>query len=409
MASSSSLTAEQLAMVNEDQGPTVIGVAWFFIAVCTIAVVLRFAARLNRRLPIGLDDYLSLGALVLVIVYCVTCIISVPYGMGKHAWATDATKAWKIIRVGLFNALIYFAAHWFIKMSILAFYKRVFTLRITWFKYSVYATGIYTTGWFIASFFAALFQCFPPALFWEQYNISLKSPPSGTCGVKNADLVISSSALNSVGDVVIFALPIAMLWQLQLKKAHKLALILVFATGALAIAAGFIRLHSTLEATQLHADTTWVTADIYMWTAVEAGVGLICSCLPVIEPLFGLAKRTMTSYLAYISNWTSRKTLRNSTDGSAAQGPTEKLGRSAYDSLELDPNAAVRTERFLFESQGKTLTGSTEAFQAPPKSPSPVSIMQTDQHYYEGQGRGMIGSHEAIQARRMTPSPLSDV
>jgi len=56
---------------------------------------------------------------------------------------------------------------------------------------------------------------------------------TGVCAVDNPALVISSSALNTVGDILIFALPIFMLWQLQLKNSHKYALILVFATGVL--------------------------------------------------------------------------------------------------------------------------------------------------------------------------------
>jgi hypothetical protein len=62
------------------------------------------------------------------------------------------------VQIGLFNALLYFITHWFIKMSILAFCHRVFTANIPWFKYALWATGIYTTCWLISSFFAGLFQ-----------------------------------------------------------------------------------------------------------------------------------------------------------------------------------------------------------------------------------------------------------
>lgn len=141
-------------------------------------------------------------------------------------------------------------------MSILLFYRRVFTLNIRWFKYSVYTMAAYTTGWFISCLIAVIFQWYvqifplspdkgdmfdnvsdyrsvPPSLFWTQYDTELTTPPSGFCGVKYPQFVISSSALNSVGDLIIFALPIAMLWKLQLKRIQKFALFLVFATGAL--------------------------------------------------------------------------------------------------------------------------------------------------------------------------------
>lgn len=34
-------------------------------------------------------------------------------------------------------------------------------------------------------------------------------------------------------------------------------------------------------------DTSWTTAEPLIWTAIEAGVGLVCACFPVMAPLFG--------------------------------------------------------------------------------------------------------------------------
>lgn len=35
-------------------------------------------------------------------------------------------------------------------------------------------------------------------------------------------------------------------------------------------------------------DLTWQMSTFYNWTAIEAGVGLLCACFPVIAPLFSL-------------------------------------------------------------------------------------------------------------------------
>ena len=74
---------------------------------------------------------------------------------------------------------------------------------------------------------------FPPAFFWEQYNPALDPPPKGSCNAENAPLVISTSALNTAGDILVFALPLAVLSRLQLNRAKKISLCGVFATGAL--------------------------------------------------------------------------------------------------------------------------------------------------------------------------------
>ncbi|KFH47793.1 hypothetical protein ACRE_012880 [Hapsidospora chrysogenum ATCC 11550] len=332
------LTPDQEARIHEDRGPVVYGVSSAIIALCIIAVALRLVARFNRRMKVGLDDWLAVGGLLFRTAWGSMSGLSIRrrhgefsrYGLILEYQVLESQengrrrKNGKTDRgqIGLFNALLYFITHWFIKMSIIAFCFRVFTANIPWFKYALWATGIYTTCWLISSFFAGLFQwyvgsqpeqsspvlisprglcpnaytddSFPPAFFWEQYNPALDPPPKGSCNAENAPLVISTSALNTAGDIFVFALPLAMLSRLQLNRAKKISLCGVFATGAFAIAAGVVRLVSTLAAIKLNADTTWITADIYMWTAVEAGVGLICACMPIMGPLFGIAGRRMT-------------------------------------------------------------------------------------------------------------------
>lgn len=139
-----------------------------------------------------------------------------------------------------------------------------------------------------------------------------------------------------------------------------------------AIAAGIVRLVTTLSATKLNADTTWVTADIYMWTAAEAGVGLICACLPTMGPLFGLAKKKMTEASHRSSQ--SRKSQREKTKGSNSSraihpdsGPHRsvvKCDSASTSNLELEmqsPQSIVRTDAYYVE----TYPRADDSFDAP--------------------------------------------
>jgi len=58
------LTPDQIARLHEDRGPALVAASSFFIAACTVTVALRFAARYSRRMEFGLDDWLSVAALV---------------------------------------------------------------------------------------------------------------------------------------------------------------------------------------------------------------------------------------------------------------------------------------------------------------------------------------------------------
>ncbi|KAI0190869.1 hypothetical protein F4808DRAFT_399171 [Astrocystis sublimbata] len=358
------LTPDQLARSHETKGPSLIAGSSFFIFVCTVSVGLRLAARVSRRMKICLDDWLSVLALLFFILYAITTILAVPYGLGKHIWATDPAVAYKVIEIGFFNAIAYLAVNWLIKLSILAFYRRVFTLNITWFRYSVYACFIYITGWFVGTLFGVIFQCAPVDFFWNQYNFALSPMPTGSCSANSSALVIGSSALNSIGDIVILGLPVIMIGQLQLPQSKKVALALVFATGIFAIAAGITRLAESVSVTKKDADSTWITSDIYLWTVIEAGVGLFCSCLPVIGPFFGLIRDKASSYF---SNRSSRKTFQSFTDQSSKPfspsdthpsrltevvgGSTTKLRQDHTSNYgPVDVRGITRTDEFDLES-----------------------------------------------------------
>ena len=125
--------------------------------------------------------------------------------------------------------------------------------------------------------------------------------------------------------------------------------------------AGIVRLTKTLSAVKPGADTTWVTAEIYMWTAIEAGVALICACLPIIGPLIGLLREKITSY---ISSRSTRKATQDST-GDTSGGRSRSAGwtsvgsrgrhgdtesASNFELQSKSPHAIMRTDEYSFES-----------------------------------------------------------
>lgn len=76
------------------------------------------------------------------------------------------------------------------------------------------------------------------------------------------------------------------LWNSHMPLNRKGGLIGIFLVGALACAAGLVRIWSTVDALGNGTDTSWTTAEPLTWTAIEAGVGLVCACFPVMAPLF---------------------------------------------------------------------------------------------------------------------------
>ena len=145
-----------------------------------------------------------------------------------------------------------------------------------------------------------------------------------------------------------------------------------------AVAAGCVRLDSSLQATELNADQTWITVDIYMWTIVEMGVGLICSCLPVIGPLFGLVKDRISSY---IISRNSQRGLRSSvTDEESKIASKIGMSRPSYMSSSQhsrDPSSV--------ENVG--MAYSTPVPTMPRLVPAQPGIVRTDEYSCESHPR----------------------
>ncbi|KAL9099735.1 MAG: hypothetical protein Q9187_009452 [Circinaria calcarea] len=64
---------------------------------------------------------------------------------------------------------------------------------------------------------------------------------------------------------------------------RKVGLTLLFLIGILACIASIVRIVMTYRE---GPDWTWQNADLWVWTAVEAVVGILCGCFPVIAPAF---------------------------------------------------------------------------------------------------------------------------
>jgi len=84
---------------------------------------------------------------------------------------------------------------------------------------------------------------------------------------------------------MIYALPIPTLFSLSLPWTQRAGLIVLFSVGGVIVVAGSFRaywVHYTLFKTY---DATWEGYQIWVWTAVETNVGVMCGCIPALKPL----------------------------------------------------------------------------------------------------------------------------
>ena len=179
----------------------------------------------------------------------------------------------------------------FSKLSILLFFKRVFTTRKRPFQIALVVIGAYTILVGVSSSIEFAVQCLPVSFFWERaYAISGVTPPhplSGWCMPQNIHIGIPLVA-NLVSDLCILALPAIGLWGLQLQKAKKVGIFVALSFGLFVCIIECIRIYYAFK-TNNSGDATWDNAGVLLWTAVEGCISVTCACIPAMAPLLKLA------------------------------------------------------------------------------------------------------------------------
>ncbi|KAA8651002.1 uncharacterized protein ATNIH1004_003693 [Aspergillus tanneri] len=262
-------------MSPSPRGKRMITIVSVLVGLSVISTFLRLIARVKRRAGFGVDDYLCvastllmLGMLVELILWCVIG------GNGYHESTLDTTTLQTFYKIFLANQFTYFVLTPAVKISIVCFYRRIFTtptfMRVTFWLNCLMA------AWASAIFLACALQCRPLRAFWDK-------TVEGDCFDGRRYIIVNQS-FNVVMEFIILGCPVPMIWSLHRSWREKLALNGVFALG------GFVCFASIYRIVVLFyidpTDTTWTIYEATLWTHVEPSVGLLVSCLPIIRGLF---------------------------------------------------------------------------------------------------------------------------
>ena len=122
----------------------------------------------------------------------------------------------------------------FVKLSILCFYRRIFTTNDRWFRWATAFMIVETIAWMIATAILTGMNCSPVHYFWEQpyLFLKMKTPTNGSC-LDFSLVQIPPSALNTAGDIILLLLPAPHLLRLQMPWRRKLAVFFYFTLGGL--------------------------------------------------------------------------------------------------------------------------------------------------------------------------------
>lgn len=248
------------------------------LPIAIICVALRLWVRMRWLKKSWYDDWLMVAAVIFSAGTTVLVILATQlYGWNVHVWDLPLTKMETGRQASMAGQTLFVLASSFVKMSILTSYFRIAPEK-SLFRKLVWATFALVFAAFIVFLVALWVQCIPISSYWTLTADHRDCIPEGPP-------LLVQSTLNVITDFMIYALPIPTLFRLSLPWNQRIGLIILFSIGGVIVVAGSFRaywVHFVLFETY---DVTWEGFQIWVWTAVETNVGVICGCIPSLKPL----------------------------------------------------------------------------------------------------------------------------
>lgn len=202
-----------------------------FVTVSFVLVAQRFAFKIYTKLDLGLDDWFTLGAIVLSIPQTVITLAGVSAnGLGHDIWTLPFSKIYNFAKNIMIMEVFYFAQITVLKLAMLFFYLRIFpssgVRRLLW------GTIIANTIYGISFVIAGIFQCKPISYFWHIWD----GEHQGRCLNQNA-IGWSNAAISIALDFWMLAIPLHQIRHLNLNWKRKVAVGSMFLIGSLYVPA----------------------------------------------------------------------------------------------------------------------------------------------------------------------------
>lgn len=283
-----------------------------FSFLALVAVIFRLWARKIQRNTWESNDYLIVVGLIWALALSVfTMHSNIYWDLGGDDTQYGSPEAIGKLVVLQFKALIVGQVTWavavtFIRASVLALYIRIFRTRS--FRMTCYITHGMNAAFGAATILGACLICQPLSYNWDH------SIRGGYCGdQRSLDLFIG--IFNLIMDVTVVLLPMPVLWGLQMAMGKKLVLSSMFGLGIIICVITLIRIDITRWNHGSNAQQIYSL--LALFTCLEALLGVINACLPVLKPIFNkLGDSSASQWLSSVMSGTIPIFMRPSQMGS---------------------------------------------------------------------------------------------
>ncbi|KAK1991661.1 hypothetical protein LX36DRAFT_336238 [Colletotrichum falcatum] len=245
-----------------------------------LIVPLRVIVRCTVTRDFFGDDVLVIIAALFTFGICSLLPLATDFGLGQHSSGIDAAvldeNTRKLLQLLFFANILYPCAIAFTRLSAICSFLRLIAERYA--RWLLFATAGLTGAFALACVFAVIFQCTPISGAWDP------AASGGASCYPFLDFLRVSTAINIAIDALLCTMPLAYLLRMEMPLRDKVLVTVLFAFAGLSCAA----VTTKLVYLQLldHVDvqygwTSWVLSSI-----AECTIGIVCSSVPPIVPLF---------------------------------------------------------------------------------------------------------------------------
>ncbi|KAK1457738.1 hypothetical protein CMEL01_15721 [Colletotrichum melonis] len=205
-----------------------------------------------------IDDFLIFFAWVCSIVMQSVQIWSISIGgLGHHAFEMSIQIYEKHMLSSYIVAPLFITCNGLTKTSLLTAYLNISPQR--WYRNAILTAIAMVAAYTVIIASLLLFHCQPIRTNWDPYT-------SGTC-LNSAVLYMAIAVSNIVSDVVLFIIPIPMVFRLQMRPAVKVGAVLMFGIGSITVTTSVVRM-VYLQYLLSSNDIPWIAAPANVWSYV---------------------------------------------------------------------------------------------------------------------------------------------
>ncbi|KAI4146672.1 MAG: hypothetical protein LQ340_005850 [Diploschistes diacapsis] len=268
---------------DSDAGPGILVEVYILLIMAFVLVGLRCYVRLGVRSNWGWDDSMIIIALIFWLIGAILVQLEVNLGSGRHlVYVLDPEQAvLGILKLNTFFQMDNVLCTLFTKISISIYIVRIKNEK--WLRRMLWVLMVLM---FLATLICIIglsISCIPLEALW---NPAIK----GKCLPLQTVYIVSyvQSAFTIITDLCFTVSPIAILWNVQIRKGRKVLICFLMSLGLVATISNALRNVFVPDLTS--PDLTHAITPITIVAVLELSSGIIAACIPACMPLFQLQK-----------------------------------------------------------------------------------------------------------------------